>query len=78
MRSPSLLERAHFLRTDGMAKPNDSERLCIELSCAVNEQRSVGDGQEARLCEFSIKLTGISFSWIVKSLLIFIRSDFYV
>lgn len=48
MRSPSLLERAHSLRADGMAKPNDSERLCLELSCAVNEQRSVGDGQGAR------------------------------
>lgn len=36
MRSASLLERAHFLRTDDMAKPNDSERLCLELTLRRN------------------------------------------
>ena len=44
----ACLRACVFLLAD-MAKPNDSERLCLELTCAV----TVGDAR-ARLCEYNV------------------------
>ena len=54
----ACLRACVFLLAD-MAKPNDSERLCLELSCAVNEQRTytlrLFEGVRPFLCQFYLE-----------------------